>query len=222
MRIATVGFSEDLKAMLKDLSGEILGEFEMEETFVELAASSLGELSSTNQDIVILYEPDLDHLSSAARLLPVSKWILIVDRHRDRNWNSLFTLPLNGLLFLPLQEHSLKQSLIAAREGSFFSEIPISALRGIPEARNPQVEGVLTPREWHVLDLLRTGKSFKEVADQLHLSAETVNNHMRHVRAKLGVQSSIQAIHAAYMSPIEAPRTDDVSGDSKLKDNANH
>jgi DNA-binding NarL/FixJ family response regulator len=55
----------------------------------------------------------------------------------------------------------------------------------------------LTEREAEVLDLLAKGKSNKEIATALHISAYTVKAHLRGVYAKLHVTSRTEAITAA-------------------------
>ena len=51
----------------------------------------------------------------------------------------------------------------------------------------------LTWRETTVLELLANGKSNKEIARTLFISAETVKTHVSHILRKLGVQSRIDA-----------------------------
>lgn len=55
----------------------------------------------------------------------------------------------------------------------------------------------LTEREAEVLDLLAKGKSNKEIATALHISAYTVKAHLRGVYTKLNVISRTEAITAA-------------------------
>ena len=62
--------------------------------------------------------------------------------------------------------------------------------------RRPESPDHLTPREMDVLRLLAQGHSNKEIARALFLAEETVKFHMRHILAKLGVQSRAQAILA--------------------------
>jgi DNA-binding NarL/FixJ family response regulator len=62
----------------------------------------------------------------------------------------------------------------------------------MPERPDP-----LTVRELEVLRLLAQGHSNKEVARRLHLAEETVKFHVRHILAKLSVQSRTQAVLAA-------------------------
>jgi DNA-binding NarL/FixJ family response regulator len=55
----------------------------------------------------------------------------------------------------------------------------------------------LTPRQSEVLRLLEQGRSTKQIADELHLSTETVRNHIRRLFRALGVNSRLEAVAAA-------------------------
>jgi PAS domain S-box-containing protein len=54
----------------------------------------------------------------------------------------------------------------------------------------------LTPRQLEVLRLLERGRSTKQIAQELHLSPDTVKNHVRHLLSALGVHSRLEAIAA--------------------------
>lgn len=54
----------------------------------------------------------------------------------------------------------------------------------------------LTPRQVQVLRLLEQGRSTKQIAQELHLSTDTVKNHVRHLLRALGVHSRLEAIAA--------------------------
>jgi PAS domain S-box-containing protein len=55
----------------------------------------------------------------------------------------------------------------------------------------------LTPRQAEVLGLLEHGRSTAQIARELHLSQETVRNHVRHLLRALGVNSRLEAVAAA-------------------------
>ena len=71
-----------------------------------------------------------------------------------------------------------------------------------PEA-DPETEK-LSPREQEVLALLAEGYLYKEIADTLNLSYETVHNYIRRVYEKLRVRSRGQAV-AKYFSQKRSP-----------------
>ena len=55
----------------------------------------------------------------------------------------------------------------------------------------------LTPRQVEVLRLLEQGRSTKQIAAELHLSPETVRNHVRRLFRALGVNTRLEAVAAA-------------------------
>ena len=55
----------------------------------------------------------------------------------------------------------------------------------------------LTPRELATLRLLASGKSNKEIAAALDISARTVKTHLAHLFEKLGVTSRTEAVRVA-------------------------
>lgn len=57
---------------------------------------------------------------------------------------------------------------------------------------------LLSERERQVLDRLATGQRYKEIADGLHLSIETVRTHIRNLYDKLQVSSRTDALNKLY------------------------
>jgi PAS domain S-box-containing protein len=55
----------------------------------------------------------------------------------------------------------------------------------------------LTPRQHEILRMLEHGRSTHQIADELHLSRETVRNHIRHILQALGVHSRLEAVALA-------------------------
>jgi PAS domain S-box-containing protein len=64
----------------------------------------------------------------------------------------------------------------------------------------PEAPPHLTPRQVEVLRLLEQGRSTKQIAAELHLSTETVRNHIRRLLQSLGVNSRLEAVAAARRS----------------------
>jgi PAS domain S-box-containing protein len=60
---------------------------------------------------------------------------------------------------------------------------------------HPDLE--LTPRQGQVLELLERGRSTAQIAEELHLSTETVRNHIRHVLRATGAHSRLEAVAIA-------------------------
>lgn len=62
-----------------------------------------------------------------------------------------------------------------------------------PAAPHP----ALTPRQSEVLRLLEHGRSTRQIAQELHLSPETVKNHVRAVLRAFGARSRLEAVAVA-------------------------
>jgi PAS domain S-box-containing protein len=65
------------------------------------------------------------------------------------------------------------------------------------EEPQPHPELPLTPRQAEVLGLLERGRSTVQIAEELHLSRETVRNHVRHLLHALGASSRLEAVAVA-------------------------
>jgi DNA-binding CsgD family transcriptional regulator len=59
---------------------------------------------------------------------------------------------------------------------------------------------MLTDRELEIFHLIGDGKSFKEIACQLHIAAKTVAVHCANIRKKLNFQSTTQLVRFAAQS----------------------
>jgi DNA-binding NarL/FixJ family response regulator len=60
----------------------------------------------------------------------------------------------------------------------------------------------LTPRQAEVLRLLGDGASTAQIEKALHLSRETVRNHIRHILRALGAHSRLEAVAIARRSGL--------------------
>jgi DNA-binding NarL/FixJ family response regulator len=67
--------------------------------------------------------------------------------------------------------------------------------------RHASADEALTKREREILDLLTQGFRYKEIADQLNISVETVRTHVRNLYEKLHVQSRTEAINKVFGQP---------------------
>jgi DNA-binding NarL/FixJ family response regulator len=65
----------------------------------------------------------------------------------------------------------------------------------VPAARGPALK--LSPREEGVLGLLVEGQSYKQIADSLGLSLDTVRSYIRGLYRKLQVQNAAAAVTRA-------------------------
>jgi PAS domain S-box-containing protein len=69
-----------------------------------------------------------------------------------------------------------------------------------PPPPHPQ----LTPRQREVLHLLEHGRSTEQIARDLHITVETVRNHVRALLKALGVHSRLEAVAVARNAQLAA------------------
>lgn len=67
----------------------------------------------------------------------------------------------------------------------------------------------LTPREIEVLKLVARGRTMKEIGQELFISRKTVDNHVQHIYAKIGVSTragaTLHALERGYFAVAEGP-----------------
>jgi DNA-binding CsgD family transcriptional regulator len=63
----------------------------------------------------------------------------------------------------------------------------------------------LSDRECEVVQLIAEGLSYTRIADQLNLSAHTVNTHRRNVMQKLGVNNTAAVVMYAVKNGLVSP-----------------
>jgi DNA-binding NarL/FixJ family response regulator len=61
--------------------------------------------------------------------------------------------------------------------------------------------GPLTAREREIAGLVAAGRTNREVAEQLVLSAKTVEAHLRNIYAKLGIRSRVELAREVAGAP---------------------
>jgi len=85
-------------------------------------------------------------------------------------------------------------SAVPLRDGdqviAMFGQVVDVRIDEAPPTAHPH----LTPRQTEVLRLLEHGRSTNQIAAELHLSVETVRNHIRHILRALGVHSRLEAV----------------------------
>lgn len=91
-------------------------------------------------------------------------------------------------------------SSVPLREGHRIVGV-FGQIANIEAAPAPAPPPHLTPRQVEVLHLLQHGASTEQIARQLHLSRETVRNHVRHLLKALGVRTRLEAVAAARQLP---------------------
>jgi len=98
-----------------------------------------------------------------------------------------------GYLLKDIQASELRRAIKAAAAGQV-QLTPQASAYLMREVRTPEAIEALTEREREVLRLLVQGRSNKEIGRDLQIAEDTVKTHVKHIMAKLGVQSRTQAV----------------------------
>lgn len=107
-----------------------------------------------------------------------------------------------GYLLKNTEAFELRRAIKAAAAGQVQLSTQASAVL-LRAMQTPETTEVLTERETDVLRLLVQGRSNKDIAAQLQIVEDTVKTHVRHILAKLGVQSRTQAVlHAIRLGLV--------------------
>jgi two-component system, NarL family, response regulator LiaR len=109
-----------------------------------------------------------------------------------------------GYLLKDTQAPELRRAIKAAAAGQVQLSPQASAYL-MREVRAPEKTEALTERETEVLRLLAQGQSNKEIARDLQIAEDTVKTHVKHILAKLGVQSRTQAVLSAIHLGLVSP-----------------
>lgn len=164
-----------------------------------LAATELILADDNPPRVVILTTFGLDEYVSAAVLAGASGFLL-----KDASADDL----VEAIRAVADGHAALAPSLIAT---------VLEHARSSPRVRTVPGIDDLTARERNVLELLATGRSNAEIAEQLFLSEATVKTHISHVLAKLGVRDRVQAVIAAFAAGVAEPDIDQLPPDTSTR-----
>ena len=112
---------------------------------------------------------------------------------------------------MPLLETALTSYAGAGAERDAARVRSLLRARGVrPPASGPRSAPdwpELTESEFAVVSLVAQGATNREVAERLYLSPYTVNSHLRHVFAKLGIRSRVELARLAAARGMSADRS---------------
>ncbi len=154
-------------------------------------------------DVVLmdLLMPGMDGIAATAiirRELPETEVIALTSVLESDSVVGAIKAGAIGYLLKDTQAAELRKAIKAAAAGQVQLSPQASAYL-VQQVRLPETRPAetLTEREMEVLRLLADGQSNKEIARTLQIAEDTAKTHVRHVLAKLGVQSRTQAVLCA-------------------------
>ena len=191
--------AEGLKSLLAD-------EFELA-AIVEDGRAMVRAAKELKPDLVVadISMPPLNGIDALIELkqdLPDVR-VVFLTMHRDVAYaRRAIEAGAAGFVLKHSASLELVLALRAALQGRTFvspdlaAELMSSSRRNTPQTAADPVTA-LTPRQRDILKLLAEGKSAKEIAAVLGLSARTVEDHKYRLMESLGIENSAELIHFA-------------------------
>ncbi|MBS1578726.1 MAG: response regulator transcription factor [Bacteroidetes bacterium] len=105
----------------------------------------------------------------------------------------------NGYLLKPVSLQEIKKQIEIVKNGGALispeiAQIIIGRVNNLGQKKQQPVSDKLTARENDVIEQLVNGFTYKEIANVLGISATTVNDHLKNIYNKLGVNSKAELI----------------------------
>ncbi len=150
-------------------------------------------------DVVIMdiSMPDLNGIDATRRIIadyPNVK-IIALSMHYDKQFVSeIFKAGASGYLIKDSAFDELEHAIRIVMEGKTYinpqiARLVVESLVSQPEPASHQAFSLLTDREREVLQQIAEGKSTKQIASDLSVSAKTVESHRRQVMGKLNIRN---------------------------------
>ena len=173
----------------------------------ETAGSAFESIAALKPDLVLvdISLPDKSGLELIKDFQSVQPGlpVLVISMH-DESLYAERVLRAGGRGYIMKQEGGkrLMQAIRQVLGGQIYvSEKMSASILEIFSGRRPEAEsspvGKLTDREFEVFQLIGQGRSTKEIATQLRLSAKTVEVHRINIKQKLQLKSASELIHYA-------------------------
>ena len=196
-----------LRALFESLDGiEVVGEADNGRTAVELA-EHLGP------DIVIMdiQMPEMDGIEATRRLAisrPTTAVLVLTMHEDDESVFAAMRAGARGYLLKGAEQDEVTRAIAAVGRGEaiFGPAIATRILKFFAAGHRPaEPFPELTPREAEILDLMASGLSNAEIAQQLFLSPKTISNNVSLIFDKLQVADRSKAIVRARRAGLGDP-----------------
>ncbi len=197
---------EDIKEIREGLQILIQGSdgFSCLKTYAT-AEEAIEELPSLMPDVVLMdiHLPGITGIE-AVRKLKVqcagTQFIMSTIYEDDENIFESLKAGASGYLLKKTAPAKIMDAIMEVYNGGspMSSQIARKVIASFQQ-QNPIDEAqVLTPKEKEILKELSKGLRYKEIADVMQISMETVRSHARHIYEKLHVQSRTEALNKVF------------------------
>jgi len=169
------------------------------------AEAALQHLPADNPDVVLMdiNMAGMDGIECVRRLkilLPQVQIVMLTVYEDTEQIFKALAAGATGYLLKRLEPDDLLQAIrdVSVGGSPMSNSIARKVVASFQEANQAGEKNLLSPREQAVLDCLAQGLPYKQIADRLGISINTIRTHLRHTYEKLHVQSRTQAV-AKYL-----------------------
>src|SRR5919199_370048 len=175
--------AQGLESVLKDKAQVHLGEDVPPE---DLTPSSVVLFAPSDDTEGVASE--LKRLKEIVPHTPILLFSLGVDQ---QVFQAAFEAGASGYLHSGLMPEQIISAVSLASAGEMV--VPKELLKGLVEEVTPRDKSALTSRQREILGLVAQGLSNAEIANRLHLSENTIKQHLRHTYKTLKVKNRTEA-----------------------------
>lgn len=160
---------------------------------------------SDEVDLILLdyFLPDgtgMDVLKVAKQRFPKIKVLLVSGEDNNPELDAMIQAGLNGFVSKDVTPQGLATVISSIFDGKdyFVQDSDPHHIEGTNYMKNDN----LTQRELDIIRLCALGKTSKEIADELFISARTVESHKNKIFNKLGCNSTTEMVNYAFLNGL--------------------
>ncbi|MCG3210548.1 MAG: Transcriptional regulatory protein DegU [Anaerolineae bacterium] len=178
---------------------EIVGEAENGKIALSMA-------QQLQPDLILLdfAMPEMDGAETAKALkakMPAVKVLVLSGVELDDRLLDLLATGVDGYVIKDIEPDELAQAIRTVAQGEAYLHPSLARrvlTRMSAREKTPSAPPArLTPREEEVLRLMATPHTYREIAEQLYVSEETIRSHAKRILSKLDQPNRAQAVLAA-------------------------
>lgn len=208
MKTIRIAIVEDDKELLKGISKTLAlsDEVDILETYTN-AEDFISEAEKLQPDVIIMdiglpKMSGIDCMKKLKPLFPKMQFLMWTTFEDDEKIFDALRAGASGYILKTATAQQLIQAISEIHKGGspMSSSIARKVIASFHSTEIKQTEYNLTKRENEILELLAKGYRYKEIADKLFVSLETVRSHAHHIYEKLQVSSRTDALNKIYGS----------------------